>query len=243
MKKIGRFSGFDFWYVNGYWVRNNLDRQFPNYGGHRNFKFVPKNEFWIDFENGRKEAKFFIDMFLVMERAYDEGKNHGQAVEIANKIERMERDKLKLIKKYKKIKVREEILKKVHKKALFGKYTKKIKVWTVRGHVVRSLFDVDFNQGGHGYVYPFVPKNEIWLDDSLYKKEIPFVLIHELHERKLMAKGWPYDPVGQSIFIRTKNAGTKSAHFDSEKLEFYCRKHPKTTKKTILKEIRENERI
>jgi len=243
MKKIGHFSGFDFWYVNGYWVRNNMDRQFPNYGGHRNFKFVPKHEFWIDFENGKKEAKFFIDMFLVMERAYDSGKSHKEAAEIAVKFERRERDKLKLIKKYKKIKIKEKILKKVHKRILFKKYTKNIRVWIVRGDVVRSLFDVDFNQGGHGYVYPFVPKNEIWIDDDLYKKEIPFVLIHELHERKLMIRGWHYDPVGQSIFIRSKNAGTKSAHFDAEKLEFKCRRNPKLTKNVLLKEIRENEAV
>ena len=182
-------------------------------------------------------------MFLAMETALKNGKSYEKAIEIANKTEKRERHKSKWIKKLKKIKVKEKLLKRIHKKLLFKKYTKKLKIWIVRGNLVRTLFDVDFNQGGHEKVYPFIPKNEIWIDDYLYKKEIPYVLIHELHERKLMFKGWKYDPVGQSIFIRKSQAGKKSAHFSAEDLEFSVRNHPKSIKKVLLKELSENEKL
>jgi hypothetical protein len=241
IKKIGDVAGFHVWYVNGYWIRNNLDRQFPNYGWNRTFVFIPKDEIWIEYPDKKKEAKFFIDMFLAMDRAYKNGKTHTEAVKIANRVEARERNKVEIIKRYRKIKVKKIILDKVHKQPFLKKYSKNISIWIVKGNLVRSLFNVDFNQGGHHQVYPFIPEQEIWIDDEIYKKERPFVLIHELHERKLMLKGWHYDPVGQNIFIRKKQAKTKSAHFVAEELEFWCRNHPKSIRKILLKEIKDNE--
>ena len=90
-------------------------------------------------------------------------------------------------------------------------------------------------------VYNFIPKNEIWIDDDLYKKEIPFVLIHELHERWLMSKGWKYDSgAGTSLMCKKE---PKSAHFSAEELEFKCRKNPKIVKKILLREIKRNENL
>ncbi|MCX6750071.1 MAG: hypothetical protein NTZ83_01295 [Candidatus Pacearchaeota archaeon] len=243
IKKIMDIAGYEVWYVNGYYIRKHLDRAFPNYGGNRNFVFIPKNEFWIDYENGEKEARYFVDTFLALENALEEGKSHKEAIEIANKKEKSERDKSKSVKKLKKIKIKEELLKKIHKKPIFEKYTKNLKIWIVKGSIVRDLFDVDFNQGGHDKVYAFIPENEIWIDDSLYRKEIPYVLIHELHERKLMFKGWQYDSLGQSQFSRKGRADRKSAHFAAEKLEFLIRNKPKKIKKVLLKEIKANEKL
>jgi len=81
------------------------------------------------------------------------------------------------------------------------------------------------------------------IDDSIYYKEIPFVLIHELHERRLMIKGRKYDSVGLSITNRKKNDFKKYAHPAAEDLEFWVRKHPRHTKKVLLKEIRENDAV
>jgi len=85
-----------------------------------------------------------------------------------------------------------------------------ISVWIVDGRLVRSVFDVEFTEGGHDHVYEFVPPNEIWIDNDLEEEERPYVLVHELHERNLMAKGWLYD----------------KAHADSSRLEYHCRHHP-----------------
>ena len=160
MKKIGSFSGYNVYYVSGYVIRREIDKTFPNYGSHRSFKFIPKNEFWIDYENrNKREAKYIIINFLAFEKEIEKGKNVDDAIKIANMIEKRERHKSKWIKKLRKIKIKEKLLKKIHEKRLFGKITDKLKIWLIDGDIVRSLFDVDFNQGGHGYVYPFIPKN------------------------------------------------------------------------------------
>ena len=85
-----------------------------------------------------------------------------------------------------------------------------VKVWIINGRMVRSVFDIDFTEGGHDYVYEFVPQNEVWIDDAIVEPERGYVLLHELHERNLMAKGWPYS----------------KAHADSSHVEYHCRHHP-----------------
>ena len=85
-----------------------------------------------------------------------------------------------------------------------------VKVWIVDGRLVRSAFDVDFTEGGHDHVYEFVPHDEVWIDNDLEEIERPYVLLHELHERNLMEKGWTYS----------------KAHEDSSKIEYFCRHHP-----------------
>lgn len=241
IKNIGNYSGFHVWYVNGYWIRRTIEKSFPNYGSHRTFSFIPKNEFWIDYENSSKEAKYIITNFLAFMKALEQGRNYNEAIRISTEAEEGERRKLKWVKNLRKIKLKEKVLKKIHKKLLFRKNTKNLRIWVIRGEAVRALFDVDFNQGGHNKVYPFIPPEEIWIDDSLYYKDIPFVLIHELHERRLMLKGWKYDTVGLTITKRKRGDFKKYAHPAAEDMEFWVRKHPKSIKRILFKEIREND--
>lgn len=243
LEKVGNFSGFNVWYVNGFWIRKNLDKAFTNFADNKYFDFIPKDEFWIDYENGKKEAKYFIDSFLAIKKFVSQGKSEAYAIKQADKIEKRERSKSRFLKKLKKIKVKEKIIKKIHKKQLFKKYTKKLKIWQVRGDLVRSLFDLDFTGGGHDKIYNFIPENEVWIDDDIYRKEIAIVLIHELHERDLMNKGWPYEPVGgQKSFNRALKKGEKSAHFAAEEVEFWVRHHPKSIRRVLLREIKKNEK-
>jgi hypothetical protein len=74
----------------------------------------------------------------------------------------------------------------------------------------QSVFDVDFTECGQDYVYEFVPRNEVWINNDLEEAERLYVLLYELQERNLMAKGWTYD----------------KAHEDSSKIEYYWRHHP-----------------
>jgi hypothetical protein len=90
----------------------------------------------------------------------------------------------------------------------------------VNGRLVRSVFDIDYTEGGHDYVYEFVPANEVWIDDAVEEPERPFVLLHELHERNLMAKGWPYS----------------KAHADSSRIEYRCRHYPDELHDALAKE-------
>ncbi len=208
LKHIGQRGKINIWVVDGMFVRTHIDEEFTNYGQHYAFKFIPENEFWIDREGKPDETKFFIDHLLVEHRLMAKGVSYDDALDSADKVELAERKKSGDVAKL----TRGGNLpdpKKVHVR-LWKKLENGVSVWIIDGRLVRSVFDVDFTEGGHDHVYEFVPDNEVWIDNDLDEVERPYVLLHELHERNLMAKGWDYD----------------RAHEDSSKLEYHCRHHP-----------------
>jgi len=224
IKKFSEISGFKVWIVDGKYIRDNIDEEFTNFGQHYRFKFIPKDELWIDEEEVPGEEKYYIDYLLVENRLMAKGKKYDEAVDKANVIERRERKKDYLIKKgIQTKKRREEDIEFVHKK-LLDKYNQKVKIWIVDGEAVRDLFYIDFTEGGHGYVYSFIPKDEVWIDDDLEPKEIKFVLLHELHERNLIIKGLNY----------------ANAHKESSEIEYYCRHHLEEIDKKLKEEIKKN---
>ena len=217
-KKIGKIT---YWIVDGNYIRTNIDEDFTNYGHHYKFNFIPENELWIDKERDKGEERFYLDYMLKFIHALKSGKNYHQAVEIGEKVEKKERAKSRLAKKaHKKLKIGESLAKILYKKQL--KTSSEIKVHIVNGELVRDEFFIDFTEGGHDKVYHFIPKGEIWIDDDISKEEINFVLLHEIHERNLMAKGWNYE----------------KAHTDSSRLEFFYRNHPKKINKILAKEFK-----
>src|SRR5439155_7609129 len=67
-------------------------------------------------------------------------------------------------------------------------------VWLVDGNLVRSYYKTDYTEGGHGYVYPWVPRPQIWVEDGVDHRELPFIVSHEYLERRLMRdEGLDYD--------------------------------------------------
>lgn len=69
----------------------------------------------------------------------------------------------------------------------------KIEVYVVSGEAVRDRFKTDFSQGGHGYVYDWIPKGEIWLEQE-ESDEFPFILAHEYAEMVMMRElGMEYE--------------------------------------------------
>lgn len=208
VKKAGQRGKINIWIVDGTYVRTHIDEEFTNYGQHYNFKYIPKDEFWLDREEKPDEQKFFIDHLLVEHRLMAKGVSYNDALEQADKIELSERRKSGDVRKLTKGKNLPNV-EKVHVR-LWKKLETPVSVWIIDGRLVRSVFDVDFTEGGHDYVYEFVPQNEVWIDNDLEEVERPYVLLHELHERNLMAKGWDYD----------------RAHEDSSKIEYHCRHNP-----------------
>ncbi|MCX6173139.1 MAG: hypothetical protein NTZ27_00080 [Ignavibacteriales bacterium] len=208
LKKVGLRGAISIWIVDGTYVRTHIDEEFTNYGQHYNFKYIPKEEFWLDHEGKPDEQKFFIDHLLVEHRLMAKGISYNDALEQADKIELLERKKSGDVRKLTKGKNLPDT-EKVHVR-LWKKLETPVSVWIIDGRLVRSVFDVDFTEGGHDYVYEFVPQNEVWIDNDLEEVERPYVLLHELHERNLMAKGWDYD----------------RAHEDSSKIEYHCRHNP-----------------
>lgn len=208
LKKAGNRGAITIWIVDGTYVRTHIDEEFTNYGQHHNFTFIPGDEFWIDKEGSPDELKFFVDHLLIEHRLMAKGVPYDDALVAADRVEMAERKKAGDIRKLTKGKSLPEGSK-VHVR-LWKKLESPVSVWIVNGRLVRSVFDVDFTEGGHDYVYEFVPQNEVWIDNDLEETERPYVLLHELHERNLMAKGWDYD----------------RAHEDSSKIEYHCRHHP-----------------
>lgn len=220
LKKRRKVAGFTIWIVDGRYVRGSIDEEFTNFGQHFRFRFIPENEFWIDKEHGDgDEERYFIEHMLAENRFMAAGMTWKKANEKADMIEKRERNKSEALKTVNK----KNVLEKIHKK-LLKKYSKRIKVWVVNGMLVRDLYFTDFTEGGHDKVYSFVPEKEVWLDDDLSLREMKFVLLHELHERYLMCKGWKYN----------------KAHKDSSEIEYYCRHHPKELDKKLKIEVKRN---
>jgi hypothetical protein len=226
IKKFGKVSNFTVWIVDGKYIRDNIDIDFVNYGQHYRYKFIPKNEFWIDKERHPGESHFYLKPLLVEYKLMKKGVNYKDVLKKSDEIEKRERAKSftkKDIKKLKKAKKDSDV---VHKR-LLREYSRKLKVWIVDGEMVRDFISVDFEKGGHDKVYSFMPKNEIWIDDDVEPSEIKFILVHEMHERKLMSRGMEYLP----------------AHKDSNKIEKFCRKNPKEIDNRLRFEILENSKI
>ena len=218
LKKAGQRGRISVWIVDGTYVRTHIDEEFTNYGQHYNFKYIPKEEFWIDREGKPDELKFFVDHLLDEHRLMESGVPYDQALVAADKAELAERKRAGDVKRMTKGGQLPDA-KEVHVR-LWKKLESMVSVWIVDGRLVRSVFDVDFTEGGHDYVYEFVPQNEVWIDNDLEEAERPYVLLHELHERNLMAQSWDYD----------------RAHEDSSKIEYHCRHNPNELHAALGKE-------
>ena len=222
IKKADRIGPLTVWIVDGQYIRKNIDEEFTNFGQHYRFRFIPTREFWIDEEHGLGEEQFFIDHLLVEHRLMAEGMVYDKALEKADAVERRERRKTELIREISRL-PKKDIIENIHQQ-LLKKYSGTVRVWVVKGELVRSLYFIDFTEGGHDKVYPFVPKNEVWIDDDLGPGERKFVLLHELHERHLMSLGWPYF----------------KAHRSASRIEYHCRAHPEELEANLRLEAQKN---
>jgi len=209
IQKASARGDLQIWIVDGSYIRGHIDEEFTNFGQHCQFDYIPENELWIDHSSNTGDQQFYIDNMLVMNRLTRKGVPYMKALEAAERAERRERrragDLAKLTRKGKQLPQGKD----VHQR-LWQKLGNGVSVWIVDGRLVRSVFDIEFTEGGHDHVYEFVPENEVWIDNDLEEAERPYVLVHELHERNRMASGWPYN----------------KAHDESSQLEYRCRHHP-----------------
>ena len=219
LEKVDEKGNLQVWVVDGSYIRGHIDEEFTNFGQHYRFPFIPKNELWIDQEAKNDERRFFINHLLVEHRLMAKGIPYDKALTDADKTERRERrragDVGPLTHHGQQLPDGREVHARLWKKLENG-----VTVWIVNGRLVRSAFDIDFTEGGHDYVYEFVPENEVWIDDDIEEKERGYVLLHELHERNRMAEGWPYN----------------KAHAESSRLEYRCRHHPEELHETLAAE-------
>ncbi len=222
IKKLDSRGKIDIWLVSGKYIRTNIDEEFTNFGQHyAGFKYIPKDELWLDAEYKPNERNFFIENLLVQHNLGEKDVPYEKQYVEGTRAERKERklagDVQKTIGKKgkRKIPTGEDVHDFLWKKLENG-----IKVWVVKGRLVRSIFDINFTQGGHEYVYEYIPPKEVWIDNDIVPSERGYVLLHELHEMNLMKKGVNYN----------------NAHEDSSKIEYKARQNP-----DLLHELLQNE--
>ena len=211
LKKLGTRNGLTILLVDGAYVRKNLDEEFSNFGHHYTFDQIPRGELWLDIETDPDEQKFYIGHMLVEYRAREKGVDSETARQRAN----ARAGDLRKVKRGKELPQPAAVHDRLWKVLPDG-----LQVWFVKGRLVRSVYDIEFTEGGHEHVYEYVPHNELWIDNDIHQEEQGFVVFHELHERNLMAKGWKYD----------------DAHEEASRRERYYRNHPAELHEALTKE-------
>ena len=208
VRLLQRRGPLSVWLVNGSYIRKNIDEEFSNFGHHWSVAEIPAKEIWIDQETDSDEQRFFIRHAIVERRMLRGGADYDVARHAANREERRMRVEAGDLRKVIKGKALPDATR-VHRD-LWKTLANGVQVWFVKGRLVRSVYDIEFTEGGHEHVYEYVPRGEVWIDDDIHEDERGFVLFHELHERNLMGNGMDYD----------------TAHDESSKMEQHLRKHP-----------------
>jgi len=210
-KLIGKWGKYTIYVVDDEAVRNKAEyaEEFSDYGvniGKKglatlNFKFIPRNEIWIAKSIREVERHFIINNALGYIRGIERGMNPGDAYDYALKREQASRTKDSINKLH--LKQSKEIENPKHKdvpgKLYYKKYgvikdeKENVNVYLINGEVARDLYKTDYVEGGHAYVYDWIPQDEIWIEKSVKTDEIPVVLLHEFLERTLMKyRKFPY---------------------------------------------------
>jgi hypothetical protein len=218
VQSLERRGPVSVWVVDGAYVRKNIDEEFSNFGHHYSCSAIPQGEVWLDQEAVPDEQRFFLHHALVERELMAQGTDYDTARQEANRQEREMRVRAGDVRKLRQGKkpLRAAL---VHAR-LWKALENGVQVWFVKGRLVRSMYDVEFTEGGHDCVYEFVPQNEVWIDDDVHEEERGFILFHELHERNLMAKGMDYD----------------AAHDDASRLERHYRNHPAELHEALARE-------
>lgn len=154
--------------IDGYKIRNTIETDFTQWGDRGSYPFIPKGEMWID-KFMRAEKDFILKLYRF------EHTMRGKAFrEIRMEAQKRFCDETVRIKT-----IKQEVI-------------KGLRVQYVDGATVRRKLDPYFIQGGHDLVYSYIPKNHVWIDTRQDRRDWKYTLVHEMHERELMADGMSY---------------------------------------------------
>ena len=189
--------------------------EFTNYAIHSDFPdVIPPNEIWLSNRVSEKEKFILIDEALHRIKCEARGMSPNQAYDVALRHDRDIRQKL-INSRQIDTPTSNPVSDSVYIKR-FGTF-KNINIFIVDGSIVRDYYKTDFVEGGHDYVYRFVPWGEIWIDVEVSKEERMFIVIHEIVERELM---------------RDKHMPYEKAHSKASKFEWRLRQKVKNEERT-----------
>ena len=176
-KKINEYEVF---LIDDYKFRNHSIEmeEFGAFATHLDFEIIPVNNIWISKYIQEKERDLFIENALKQLDMSMYGVDRMNAYETALVLEKNLRMKINGSTK--------NTLEEVYSSVYHEFRWQGIKIYLVDGNVVRNLYKTDFVEGGHGYVYSWIPKGEIWVEMDLHPDEIPLMILHEMVERTLM---------------------------------------------------------
>jgi hypothetical protein len=175
--------------VNGYAVRNvaRPDEEFGNFATSDEFPdLIPKGEIWISEKLAAREGVYFIANALVRLARQAAGAT-DRAEEDGLEAERLLRERV-TGRAFRDGKPHERVPDDLYLEeyATLPDPIGPVRVWVIRGDLARDYYKTDYTEGGHGYVYPWVPEPEIWIEDGVDRRELPFIVCHEYLERRLM---------------------------------------------------------
>src|SRR5262249_29810697 len=150
---------------------------------------TPESEIWVTDRIADAEGLFFVANAVALLRAKEAGEPEERAYETGLNVECFLR--LKLRAEYRGGRPHKRVPDRVYAEAYATLPDPpgpagEVAVWLVDGAVVSDLYKTDCAEGGHGYVYRWVPKHEIWVEVTLARPDLPFVVAHEYLERRLM---------------------------------------------------------
>jgi hypothetical protein len=222
-KLIGKWGKYTFYLVDDKKIRKQAEsaKGFRDYGinlGKKGlptltFKFIPEKEIWISNSVAISKRHYTIGNALAYIRGIERRFPPEIAYEHAIKREKAIREKDSMNKFFisKKVPIKNPFHIDVPEKVYFRIYTtvkdthEVVKIYLINCETVRNMYKSDFAEGGHGYAYEMIPKDEIWIDNLMKPKEIPIIILHEYTERSIM---------------KYKNVPYVKAHYASSKVEF-----------------------
>lgn len=213
-EKPQKIDGYKIIYINAKKFRDSSleNEEFCNIAIYEDFpKSIKKDEIWIDDTILPKEVPAFLKGTLNRIKFLSKDKNSKKALDLSRIKERYYRH--------------EHPSKLQHKKliTIHEKDGNLINVFLVNGKAVRDNYRINFSQGGHSFVYDWIPKNEIWLEKE-EENELPYILAHEYTEM---------------ILMRDYNKKYEDAHKMASKAEMHYRKQKNSVNnfKLIIKNI------
>jgi hypothetical protein len=197
-RRLLSHDGYTVYAVNAFAVRDlaQPDEEFGNFATHEVFPdLIPEGEIWISRKLAAKEGIFFVADALAQWRRQEAGVSPDRAYDDGLEAERLLREKLNGV-RFRHGKPHRHVPAAIY----LGHYITlpdpqgPVEVWLVDGNLVRSYYKTDYTEGGHDYVYPWVTRPQIWIEDGVDHREVPFIVSHEYLERRLMRdEGLDYD--------------------------------------------------
>ena len=205
-------QGYAIHTVNSFAVRDLTapDEEFTNFAIHEDFpELIPERDIWIDERLFADEGIFYLANALVRLKVGRDGGSDDRAYAAGLDMERALRERLVGV-KFRNGRPHKRVPGRIYvdRYLTLPDPEGPIEVRIVDGNLVRSFYKTDYTEGGHGYVYPWVPKGQIWVERVIAKAEIPFMVSHEYLELRLM---------------RDRGMGYDKAHEAAAKVEFALR--------------------